>query len=84
MRVWSVGPREKLIAYIHTRNRATQQGDGSRTSPASMTVFTSTAETPESAFAGDGDLEGLADLTHPLIAESAKPLDERPERHALD
>jgi hypothetical protein len=38
----------------------------------------------ESDFAGDGDLQGSADLTHPLVAESAEALDERPQRHALD
>lgn len=37
-----------------------------------------------SAFAGDSDLERLADLEHPVIAESAETLDERPERDALD
>ena len=38
----------------------------------------------KSGFAGDRDLEGSADLSHPLIAESAEALDERSERHALD
>jgi hypothetical protein len=37
-----------------------------------------------SAVAGDGDLEGRADLTHPLVPQSAEALDERRERHALD
>jgi hypothetical protein len=38
----------------------------------------------ESGFTGDGDLQGSANLTHPLVAESAEALDERPQRHALD
>jgi hypothetical protein len=37
-----------------------------------------------SALAGDGDVERVADLTHPFVAESADALDERPNRHALD
>jgi hypothetical protein len=37
-----------------------------------------------SGFAADGDLEGFANLTHSLIAESAEALDERSERYALD
>jgi hypothetical protein len=37
-----------------------------------------------SALAGDGDVERVADLTHPFVAESADALDERPDRHALD
>ncbi len=37
-----------------------------------------------SAFAGYGDLEGTADLTHSLIAEAAEALDEGSERNALD
>ena len=36
------------------------------------------------AVAGDGDFEGAADLAHPLVAETAEPFDQRPERHALD
>ena len=52
--------------------------------PMSDTSQTAPAADTESAFAGDGDLEGLADLAHPVIAESAETLDERPERHALD
>jgi hypothetical protein len=37
-----------------------------------------------SALAGDGDVESVADLTHPVVAESADALDECPDRHALD
>ena len=37
-----------------------------------------------SALAGDGDVERVADLTHPFVAEPADALDERPDRHALD
>ena len=37
-----------------------------------------------SALAGDGDVQRVADLTHPFVAESADALDERPDRHALD
>jgi hypothetical protein len=37
-----------------------------------------------SAVAGNGDVDGLADLQHPLVAESSETLDERRERHTLD
>lgn len=36
-----------------------------------------------SVFAGDGDLESSADLTHPLVTESAEALYEGSKRHAL-
>src|SRR5688572_13559975 len=32
---------------------------------------------PASGFAGDGDGERVADLAHPLVAESAEPFHER-------
>ncbi len=32
----------------------------------------------------DGDLERLADLTHPVVAESAEAFDECADRDALD
>jgi hypothetical protein len=38
----------------------------------------------QSAFAGDGDLEGFADLQHPLVAEAAETLDQRRQRDALE
>jgi hypothetical protein len=38
----------------------------------------------QSRFACHGDFERVADLTHPLVAESAQALHERSERHALD
>ena len=43
-----------------------------------------TVATSSSSFAGDGDLEGFADLTHSAIAQSPEALDKCSERHALD
>ncbi len=37
-----------------------------------------------SAFAVDGDLERVADLMHPVAAQTAQAFDERPDRNALD
>lgn len=36
-----------------------------------------------SALAGNRDRERVADLTHPVVADSAQALDERRDRHAL-
>jgi hypothetical protein len=41
-------------------------------------------ERRDSALARHGYVEGVADLTHPLVAETAYAFHEGPDRHALD
>jgi len=49
-----------------------------------MSKSAAAIESTPSAFAGNSDIEGPADLLHAPVAESAETLDECRERHALD
>ena len=86
--------RVMLLSLPSARDHASESGSGvtsARFAQCLVPPITDTAHTTQavcgdawSGFAGDGDLKGFANLTHSLIAESAKALDERSERDALD
>jgi hypothetical protein len=70
------------LAGVHVSRILAKLGVTGRGEAAAVAYRLTLAQ--RSALAGDGDVESVADLTHPFVAESADALDERPDRHALD
>src|SRR5690348_1983066 len=68
------------------RPEARKRQHGSTRASGASTRLSSTVQFASlrgSGFAGHGDLEGLTNLAHPLIAEAAETLDQRCQRDAL-
>ena len=76
-------PRIAVVAEAHEAARA-DRSDPVHDGTVDPNGAGSARARVDSASAGYGDIQGLADLAHALVAEPAETLDKRPERDALD